>query len=102
MCFAGGVDYESTETMFTLRGGGREIFRVSVEIMNDTIAETPTSENFQIQIEATDPEVLPASITLNSTPGLVIIVDDDQITTSIIRSPSLRPSPTGKLSTLKK
>ena len=90
----------STETTFTLRGGGGEIFRVLVEIVNDTIAETPTRENFRIRIVATDPEGLPASITLDPALGLVIIQDDDQISTSITRSPT--PRPTGKLSTLKK
>ena len=102
MFFADGEDYRSTETTFTLRGGGGEIFRVSVEILNDTIAETPTRENFRIRIEATDPEVLPASITLDPASGLVIIQDDDIDISSTIFSPSLSPSPTGKLSTLKK
>ena len=98
--FADGVDYVSTETTFTLRGGGGEIFRVSVEILNDTIAETPTRETFQIRIVATDPEGLPASITLDPASGLVIIQDDDIDVSSTIFSPD--PSSTGKLSKYKK
>ena len=70
------MDFVEDVIDFTLQGGSMEVFMYLQQITDDTVIETPSSEDFFLRITASHPLIDEGRLTIAPDSAVVTIIDN--------------------------